>query len=173
MNQFGDTRAEYALADVLGFSKQFPPPASRQSSFGLGSCSYFSSLPGGQYLQFETQAASDTLIGAVSRATPPFVTLSGDRRIHLEARALGAETLLHLTNDTNFGARPAATCQTLAATCSLSLSIPAGKVVTGVGVASPDNANPVAQALPFSVGGGSVSFTLSIASSSLVIVTMA
>jgi hypothetical protein len=53
------------------------------------------------------------------------------------------------------------------------VAIPAGKVVTGVGVASPDNASPAPQTLPYSVGGGSVSFTLSIARYSLVIITMA
>jgi hypothetical protein len=172
MNQFGDNRTEYALADVLGFSKAVPPPASRQNTFGLGACSYFSSLLGGQYLKSGTQAAYDSLIGAVLRAAPAFVTLAGDPRIHLEARAFGADTLLHLTNYINFGAQPAATFQTVATTCSISVAVPAGKVVTGVWVASPDNASPAPQALPYSVGGGSVSLTLSIARYSLVIITM-
>jgi hypothetical protein len=171
MTELGADRSEYALADVLGFSKASALPPTKQSSFGKGHCYYFSDLLGGQYLRDNAQAAYDKLIGIGLQTVTPSVTLSGDRRIHLEATTLGADTIVHLVNFTSLGDRPRP-FTTLSTKCTLSVAIPAGKQVTSVAVSSPDNPDPAMAPVPYSVIGATVSVPLTVATYALVAVTI-
>jgi hypothetical protein len=168
----GDPRSEFALADVLGFSATAPLPSSKLNRFGLGTCMFFSDLPGGDYLRSDLEAAYTKLTAQIQRVVPAFVTLSGDRRVHLEARQLGNDMILQLTNFTNLGAVPASTFTTLPTGCTLAVTIPAGTQVAAVQVSSPDAPSSAFQAVPYSVASGTATFSLSVVQYSLVVLTL-
>ncbi|MEV7027774.1 hypothetical protein, partial [Kitasatospora sp. NPDC093558] len=161
LDQFGTPRAEFALADVLGFKKADPLPASRKTAFGTGTCWYVQALPGLGYLSNNDQASADQLLTPVRQSAPPSVTLAGDRRIHLEARWLGADTIVHLVNFTNFGDAPA-DYRTTPANCTLSYALPADTAVAAVTVATPDGTDPAPKPVPYTVTGTTVSVPLTV-----------
>jgi hypothetical protein len=172
LNALGDTRSEFALADVLGFSAAQPLPSSKLNQFGLGTCSFFSDLPAGDYLRSDLQTAYNKLTADIQRVVPPFVQVAGDRRVHLESTQLGNEMILQLTNFTNLGAAPALTFTTLPTTCTVTVTIPAGRQVVAVRVSSPDRLSPAFQPVPFSVAGGKATFLLTLLQYSLVALTL-
>ncbi|MFB7469924.1 hypothetical protein [Kitasatospora sp. NPDC056184] len=172
LDEYGTRRAEFALADVLGLRRADPLPASRRNAFGAGVCWYLGGdLPGLAYLRTADQAAGDRLLAPVREAAPPALGLSGDRRIHLEARRLGEETVVHLVNFTNFGDTPAAFRST-PASCTLTYAVPAGRTVTAVTVATPDGTDPAPRPAPFTVTGAVLSVPLTVAQYSVVGITV-
>jgi hypothetical protein len=172
LNGLGDARSEFALADVLGFSITQPLPSTMLNQFGLGTCRFFSDLPGGDYLRSDLQTSYTKLTDEIQRVVTPFVTVAGDPRVHLEATQLGNDVVLQLTNFTAFGAEPAPTFNTVPTTCSVSFTIPTGRQVVAVRVSSPDNPSPAFQSVPFSVAGGKVTFSLTVVQYSLVDLTL-
>ncbi len=167
LNEFGDVRAEYALADVLGFSKRTPPPATKEANFGAGKVFYFLELPGWQYLRGTTQADYDKLIGSILSAVTPLVTTSADRRVHLEASSWGEETVLQFTNfigvTGNFKVVPTS--------FTVSVAVPEGRQVKEMAVSSPDNPTADLQPLSFAVDRGKVTFSLNLKQYSLVVMS--
>ncbi len=171
LDELGAARSEYALADVLGFGRADVPPTSKRNRFGSGTCWYVKDLVGLKYLTATDQASADLLLGPVREAAPPAVTLSGDRRIHLEVGRLGDDTVVQLVNFTCFGDAPAA-FRTVPAACTVALEVPAGKRVVGATVSSPDAPSPAPQPVPFSVTGSTVSVALTVAQYSLLTVSL-
>ncbi|MFF2750638.1 hypothetical protein ACFVVA_34535 [Kitasatospora sp. NPDC058048] len=171
LDELGGQRTEFALSDVLGLRRADPLPATRQNSYGSGSCWYVKALPGLSYLTKTDQASADQLLTAVRQSAPPEVTLAGDRRIFLDARRLGSDTVVHLVNFTNFGDTPAA-FRSAPANCTLSWALPAGASVSAVTVASPDGTDPAPKAVPYTVTGGTVSVPLTVAQYSVVTITV-
>ena len=169
LNEYGDTRTDYALADVLGFSRR-SRPAGKENSFGAGKAFYFGDLPGKKYLKDGTRAEYEKLIGAVLRGVTPFVTIDGDRRIHLEATRLGNDTLVHFTNFIGV-AGPSKLFRVVPTSFTVSVAIPEGKQVKAVNVTSSDNPTPDLQPVPFSIADSKVSFTLHLKQYSLVAVS--
>lgn len=170
LDELGTARSEYALADVLGFRKADPLPTTKQNRFGAGTCWYVQKLVGKSYLASTDQASADQLLGPVTAAAPPQVTLSGDRRIHLEVRRLGADTIVQLVNFTGFGDSPAA-FKTAPATCTVSLALPAGQRVLAATVSSPDGSSPAPQPVDFRVVGTTANVTLTVSQYSLLTLT--
>ncbi|MFJ2581619.1 hypothetical protein [Kitasatospora aureofaciens] len=170
LDQFGTPRTEFALSDVLGLKKADPLPASRKTTFGTGTCWYVQSLPGLSYLTTTDQASADQLLAPVRQSAPPAVTLTGDRRIHLEARVLGGDIVVHLVNFTNFGDSPA-DYRTTPANCTLSYTLPADTAVTAVTVATPDGTDPAPKPVPYTATGTTVSVPLTVVQYSLVTVS--
>lgn len=172
LDQVGTARGEYALADVLGFRKGDPLPASRENRFGAGTCRYFKSLLGRACLSATDQTSADTLLGPVRTAAPAAVTLAGDRRIHLEVGRLGDDTVVQLVNFTQFGDVPAA-FRTTPATCSVSLTVPEGKSVRAATVSSPDHASPAPRPVTWRMSGTTTAtIDLTVTQYSLVTVTL-
>ncbi|MQS17733.1 hypothetical protein F7Q99_37490 [Streptomyces kaniharaensis] len=174
LDELGARRGEFALSDVLGLKKADPLPASRQNAYGAGTCWYLRALPGLGYLRNTDQASADQLLTPVRRTAPPAVTLAGDRRIFLEARRLGSDTVVHLVNFTNFGETPAA-FRTTPANCTLSYALPAGATVTAVTVAivaTPDGTDPAPKPVPYTVIGATVSVPLTVVQYSVVTVSV-
>ncbi len=169
-DQLGTARTELALADVLGFRKADPLPASKENRFGSGVCWYFKALLGHSYLANTDQASADQLLAPVRAAAPAQVKLAGDRRIHLEASRLGDDTIVQLVNFTGFGDTPAA-FKVTPATCSVSLVVPAGKQVKAATVSSPDNASPAPQPVSWTVSGNEATLALTVKQYSLVTIT--
>ncbi|MFA8328921.1 hypothetical protein ACEPT7_05610 [Burkholderia ubonensis] len=169
LNEFGDARADFALADVLGFHKGGALPASRQAAFGAGRMVYFSDLPGKQYLLNGMQADSGRIVGALAGSAVPVVATDADRRIHVEANQLGNEMLLHFTN---FMFTASGVFQVQTTNFNVSATPPAGKRVTAVSVSSPDNADASLQPVPFSANGNTVTFALSVRQYSLVVLSL-
>ncbi|GAA3076360.1 hypothetical protein GCM10020000_72170 [Streptomyces olivoverticillatus] len=126
LDQWGTPRSEYALADVLGFRKADPLPASKDNHFGKGTCRYVKDLPGLGFLSNSDKAGAERLLGPVRAAAPPAVTLAGDERIHLELSRLGDDTIVQLVNFTHFADVPRAFTIT-PTTCTVTLTVPAGK----------------------------------------------
>ncbi|MFJ8311603.1 MULTISPECIES: hypothetical protein [unclassified Streptomyces] len=104
-------------------------------------------------------------------AAPPAVSLSGDRRIHLELSHLGNDTVVQLVNFTNFADSPAP-FTTTPATCAVTLTIPAGRQVTAAAVSSPDGASPAPVPVPWRVTGTTVTIDLTVIQYSLLTVTV-
>ncbi|RJQ66904.1 hypothetical protein D5S17_34505 [Pseudonocardiaceae bacterium YIM PH 21723] len=169
LDQLGSSRADFALADVLGLHRTDALPASKKNAFGQGTCWYFKDLLGKSFLG--NQSTSDQLLAPVRAAAPAFVTVTGDRRIHLEARQLGQDTVLHLVNFTNFGDTPAP-YRAASTSCTVWLAVPAGKQVAAVTVSSPDATSPDPQPVPYTPRDGGVAFTPTVAQYSLFTVTV-
>ncbi|WP_406340968.1 beta-galactosidase trimerization domain-containing protein [Streptomyces sp. NBC_00648] len=171
LDQLGTARSEYALADVLGLRKGDPLPVSRRQAFGAGSCWYFKDLLGLKYLSSTDQPSADRLLEAVRTAAPPTVTLTGDRRIHLELSHLGNDTLVQLVNFTGFGDTPAA-FRTTPTTCTVTLAVPAGQQVLAATVSSPDAASPAPRPVTWTVSGATAAVELTVSQYALLAVTM-
>ncbi|MFJ2581620.1 hypothetical protein [Kitasatospora aureofaciens] len=171
MDELGGRRAEFALSDVLGLRRADPLPATGQNAYGAGTCWYVQSLPGRSYLTTTDQASADQLLTPVRQSAPPAVTLAGDRRIFLEARRLGNDTVVHLVNFTNFGDTQA-DFRTTPANCTLSYALPAGVTVAAVTVATPDGTDPTPKPVPYTVTGSTVSVPLTVVQYSLVTMTV-
>ncbi len=169
-NHLGDTRAELALADVLGLSRTEPLPASKQHPFGQGRSFFFSELLGGQYLRSSSPAAFSSLVNAVLAVAPPMFSLTGDRRIQVEAKTLGNETLLHLLNFSQFGSVPVP-FTTIPKSAALSVVIPPGKQLSKVELASPDRGSPAPETVAHTQSGDRVNFTVNLAQYATVIIT--
>ncbi len=170
LDELGTARGEYALADVLGFRKGDPLPATLQNRFGSGVCWYVKDRPGHSYLAKTDSAAADRILAPVRAAAPPAVTLTGDSRIHLELSRRGDDTVVQLVNFTCFGDTPAA-FRTTPATCTVALTLPEGRRVLSATVSSPDTASPAPQPVPFTATGTTVDVTLTVAQYSLLTVT--
>ncbi|MGW5532549.1 hypothetical protein ACWESE_37270, partial [Streptomyces xanthochromogenes] len=171
LDAFGTARAEYALADVLGFRRADPLPAAGRHAYGAGTCWYFKDLPGLSYLAHTDAQSAERLLEPVRAVAPPAVSLAGDRRIHLELSRFGDDIVVQLVNFTQFGESPAPFTTTPAA-CTVSLSIPAGKQVTAAAVSSPDGASPAPVPVGWKVSGTTVSVDLTVIQYSLLTVTL-
>ncbi|MEU1817761.1 hypothetical protein ABZ543_21560 [Streptomyces roseifaciens] len=172
LDGLGTARSEYALADVLGFRKGDPLPASKQNRFGSGTCWYVKNLAGLSYLTGTDQASADQILAPVLAAAPPSVRLTGDRRIHMEVSRLGDDTVVQLVNFTCFGDAPA-TFRTTPAACSVALELPAGKRVLSATVSSPDGASPAPRPVTWQVAGTTATVSLTVGQYSLLTVTTA
>ncbi|PJN04943.1 hypothetical protein CG740_03465 [Streptomyces sp. CB01201] len=171
LDAFGTARAEYALADVLGFRKADPLPATSRHSYGAGACWYFKDLLGLSYLAHTDTPSADRLLDPVRTAAPPAVSLAGDRRIHLELSRYGDDTVVQLVNFTQFGESPG-TFTTTPAACTVSLTVPAGKQVTAAAVSSPDGASPAPVPVGWKVSGATASVDLTVLQYSLLTFTV-
>ncbi|MDG4533293.1 hypothetical protein [Streptomyces sp. AV19] len=172
LDELGASRAEFALADVLGFRRKDPVPAAHQNRFGAGTCFYFKDLLGKSFLTATGQADAAQLLAPVRAVAPPPVTLSsGDRRIYLEAGRLGDDTVVQLVNFTCFGDTPAAFATTPAA-CAVSVTVPEGKRVTAATVASPDGTSPAPQPVTWTTSGATATVAVTVAQYALLTVTV-
>lgn len=169
LNEYGDARPDYALADVLGFHADDDASAVQRGRFGSGGVVAIAALVGKQYLDGDDAAAYDALVAAITPAAQPTVTTDADRRVHLEVTGRGDHTLLHFTNflgvDGAFRVVP--TRFTVAA------AGPASKQVQAVAVAAPEADSPDWQSLPFTTSDGKAQFELSLQQYALVRVTWA
>lgn len=170
LDQFGSARGEYALADVLGFRKADPLPATKENRFGAGVCHYVRNLIGKSYLASTDQPSADQLLAPVRAAVTPAVTLTGDRRIHLEVGTLGDDTVVQLVNFTHCQDTPTA-FRTTPATCAVSVAVPAGKRVVSATVSTPDAPSPAPQPVSWRVTGSTATVDLTVAQYSLLTVT--
>ncbi|MBA8928323.1 hypothetical protein BC739_005540 [Kutzneria viridogrisea] len=169
LDQFGTTRTEFALSDVLGLRRADPLPASKQN----GTCWYHKDLLGLNYLTKTDQASADLLLGPVLRAAPPTVGLAaGDPRIHLEVNRLGSDLVLQLVNFTQFGDKPTE-FKAAPTTCTVRVDLPTGKQIGTVTVSSPDNPTPAPQPVPWTTSGSAATFDLTLQQYSLVRVIFA
>jgi hypothetical protein len=166
MNEYGDSRPNYALADVLGFNKGSSVPESNRNSFGSGAAYYFEDFLGGEYLRQSWRPAYDKVVGAILESVTPIVTVDGDRRIHVEARALGGETILHLTNFIGVTGE----FSVVPTQIGVEMLVPAGKQVQSVQVTSPDHETPEPRALDFSAADGKVKFPVDLRQYSVVLI---
>ncbi|WP_234366258.1 hypothetical protein [Streptomyces albireticuli] len=170
LDRFGSARAEYALADVLGFRKADPLPATKENRYGAGFCHYVRNLIGKSYLASTDQPSADQLLAPVRAAVTPSVTLTGDRRIHLEVGTLGDDTVVQLVNFTHCQDTPTA-FRTTPATCTVSVAVPAGKRVLAATVSTPDAPSPAPQPVAWRVTGSTAAVDLTVAQYSLLTVT--
>jgi hypothetical protein len=226
MNEYGDNRADPALADVLGLTREMDPslggrtpnqagrPFYRhrqrrttdeeglplaglvnprggapavvsgldgsgppfyqlagpspvvRNSFGAGQAFYFASLLGLAYLNTTDPTAAEQLLGPVLQVVQPSVTTDAGQSVHLEVKELDGDTVLHFTNFTGVTGN----LSVVPTSFSVSVAIPSGQEVRFVEVTSPDNPTPEREAVPYTVEDGRVSFPLTVAQYSVVII---
>ncbi len=168
LNEFGTVLSDYALADLLGFSKIDPLPAEAQNIYGAGSVLFYSSLLGKSYFVSNDATALEILTAAIQATSTVSVTTDADRRVHFELSHLGDETVLQFVNfigvDGTFSVVPT--------TFSVSLDVPAGKQVTEVALTSPDLPNtPALEPIFYTVSEQQVSFNMTLDQYALVVVS--
>lgn len=171
-DQYGSTRTQYALADVLGVTKAAALPATRTQRFGAGEARLIADLPGRKYLTSASDATAATakFMSAVNDLTTSWLTTDADRRVHFELResADGQRLMLHQVNsigmDGSFTVVPASHTTTI--------HVPAGQEVTGVEVTSPDNATQTSTALAYTTAGQDVTFTTPVNEYAVVVVSL-
>ena len=168
LDEYGAERAEYALADVLGFSKADPMPTEAQNSFGSGAAFFYSSLLGKDYFVNASSLARQSLLDAVQlSSTIPFST-DADHRVHIELSRLGDHDVLQLTNFIGVNG----TFAVVPTSFSVTLDVPAGKAVTRVAVTSPDSLDtPALSPLAYTEGNDQITFDVALQQYSLVLVS--
>jgi hypothetical protein len=171
LNEYGDPRSEFALADVLGISRRTPLPATQHHRFGDGQAFWFADFPGRQYLNQTEPTARDRLVGAVLQGLTPFITTDADPRVHLEATTFLGDTILHFTNLT--GVRGLRGFTVAPTRFTVWVQVPDGKEVQAVETSSPDVASPALAPLDFSASFGQVRFALDLVQYALVVIRWA
>ncbi len=166
-NGFGDSRSDYALADLLDFHRDDPTPPRTNRRVGAGRVVHFAELLGWQYLRQTTASAAERLLTAIRAGAPAIVETDADRRVHVEARRWREESLLHFTNLT--GVRGPREFRVTPTRFTVRARIPAERSVGAVRVASPDEPGPDLLDLPFQESDGWVEFPLRVQQYSLVV----
>ncbi|SFI80971.1 Beta-galactosidase trimerisation domain-containing protein [Nitrosomonas sp. Nm34] len=168
LDEYGTARADYALANLLGFSKQDALPAEKENTFGKGSVRFFSASLGKNYFVSSDATSLQQLSGAVQATSTIPLTTDADRRVHFELSQLGNHTILQLVNfigvNGSFTVEPT--------TFSVNLKIPDGKEVTGVALTSPDSPNtPGLRPLDYTASNQQISFNVMLNQYALVVVS--
>ncbi|TYP74450.1 MULTISPECIES: beta-galactosidase trimerization domain-containing protein [Nitrosomonas] len=168
LDEYGTARADYALADLLGFSKSDSLPAEKQNTFGTGSVLFFSASLGKDYFVSSDATALEKLSGAVQATNTMPLTTDADRRVHFELSQLGNQTILQFVNfigvNGSFTVEPT--------TFSVNLKIPDGKEVTGVALTSPDSTNtPGLRPLDYTASNQQIIFNVMLNQYALVVVS--
>jgi hypothetical protein len=136
------------------------------NSFGAGRALYVPALPGLAYLNSTDPAAMDQLLSPILQVVTPSVTTDAGQSVHLEVKELDGDTILHFTNFTGVTGN----LTVVPTDFSVSVAIPTGQEVRSVEVTSPDNPTPEREAVRYSVEDGKVSFPLTVAQYSVVII---
>ena len=167
LNEYGNPRNNYALADVLGFSKGSPLPDSKTTSFGAGTCSYFSQRLGKQYLVNNTASARNTIASKVRNSSNISVSTNADRRIYVETSRLDEKAILQFTNfiglNGNFSVEPQ--------TINVTYTVPELKQVASVKLTNPDIAGANQSNVSYTTNGSEISFNIPITQYAMVIVS--
>ncbi|MCO6427238.1 cadherin-like domain-containing protein [Nitrosomonas communis] len=167
LDEYGTARADYALADLLGFSKRDPLPAEKHNTFGAGNVLFSSVSLGKNYFVSSDATALQKLSGAVQATSTIPLTTDADRRVHFELSQLGNQTILQFVNfigvDGSFTVEPT--------NFTVSLKIPDGKQVTGVALTSPDLPNtPALSPLNYTTANQQISFDVALNQYALVVI---
>ena len=168
LDAFGAARADYALADLLGFSKTDPLPTEAQNSYGSGAVFYYSGLLGKDYFVNTSSVARQSLLEAVQQTSSIPLSTDADHRVHIELSELGEHAILQFTNfigvDGAFSVTPTS--------FTVTLDVPAGKQVTGVALTSPDSVDtPAFSPVAYTEGNQQISFDVALHQYSLVLVS--
>lgn len=134
MDQFGISRQELALSEVLGFKRSGFRPGQKVQTYGRGRAYSFSGLPGKAYFANAVTAATSAndLMNVLKQASTAVFTSSADRRIHIELteKTKQSQTIVQLVN---FMAMDGSgTVKPVTTTAPISLTIPTGKRVRAV-----------------------------------------
>ncbi|MCI5195498.1 MAG: PKD domain-containing protein [Candidatus Electrothrix sp. AW5] len=159
LDEYGTARSDYALADLLGFTKNDPLPAEAQNTYGNGTVLFYSDLLGKQYFVSSNAEAGQALSDAVKATSNLPLTTDADRRVHFELSHINDTTVLQFVNfigvDGNFSVEPTS--------FSVTLDIPTGKQVTGVALTSPDLPDtPALSPIPYTESEQQVSFNVNL-----------
>lgn len=167
MDQYGSSRSNYALADVLGFNAGGALPQENLNTFGSGKAQYFAARLGKDYMVNGSDSTRATLAAAVRSNADVRLQLSGDDRIHAELSTLGNKTIIQLANfiglDGNFSV--------FNATAGLTYQLPAGREVVSVTLSNPDNGAVAPTAVDYSLNGSQLSFSVPLTQYALIEVT--
>lgn len=169
-DEYGNSRSEYALADLLGLKKAAALPSSKTQSYGSGQTQFFSGLLGKQYFASTSEgpAAAASLLLAIRATSMPWLTTNADKNVHMELSSGKSKLILQYVNFT--GAHGSFTVTpTIALT---TLNLPAGMEVAAVELTSPDQAAPLSVALPYSKTQKDVTFTVTVAEYALVVLSL-
>lgn len=168
LDEYGSELPEYALADVLGFSKSDPLPEQAQHQYGAGEMIFYSALLGKSYFVTSDASALATLSGAVEQTSTIPLSTDADRRVHIELSRADNEMVLQFVNfigmDGSFSVVPTS--------FSVSLTVPAGKQVAEVALTSPDLPTTALDPISYSEAGQVVTFDVSLQEYSLVVVSL-
>lgn len=169
LDEYGTVRSNFALADLLGFSKGGALPVENENTHSSGAkMHFFSSLLGKDYFVSNDASALQKLSAAIQATSAVPLITDADRRIHFELSHLDDQTVVQFVNfigvDGNFSVVPSS--------FSVSLDIPTEKQVTGVALTSPDLPNtPALSQLPYTVSNQKVSFDVALSQYALVVVS--
>lgn len=136
------------------------------NSYGAGRAHYFPALLGLAYLNTTDPAAMDQLLSPILAVVTPSVSTDAGQSVHLEVKELDGDTVLHFTNFTGV----TGDLSVVPTTFTVSVAIPTGQQVRSVEVTSPDNPTPEREAINYSAADGNVSFSLTVAQYSVVII---
>ena len=171
LDEYGNSRSNYALADVLGFNKSDPLPSSTTHNFGTGTISYYSSRLGKQYLVNNTASARSTIANNVRANSNINISTNADRRIYAETSQLGGQAgdqaILQFSNyiglNGNFSVEPR--------TINVTYTVPELKQVSSVKVTNPDVLGTNLSNVSYTTNGSQISFSIPITQYAMVIVS--
>lgn len=168
MDQYGVTRSNYALADLLGFNLGDTVPASNVQSYGAGETHYFAERLGKLYLTENTTSARSSLANAVTGSSSSEVSVNADDRVYLETSRLGQQDILQFTNFIGMDG----TFSVASTTVSVTYTMPEGETVQSVVVTNPDTANTSPTNLGYNQNGNQITFDVPLTQYAMVVVSL-
>ena len=167
MNEYGTTRGNYALADLLGFNRWDALPNTKVQNYGSGKTHYFSAPLGKQYLSNSLTSARTTLANKVRSTSTVNVTTNADDRVYVETTQLNKQAVLQFTNfiglNGNFSVVPT--------NISVTYAVPAGETVNNIKLSNPDNTNTSGSSVAYSQNGSKITFNIPLTQYALVVVS--
>lgn len=167
LNEYGNARANYALADVFGFNKSDPLPTSSSNTFGAGRLDYYSQRLGKQYLNTNNATARTTIANTVRTSSSINISTNADQRIYVETSELGEQAVLQFTNFIGLNGSFSIEPQTI----NVTYTVPELKQVASIMLTNPDTLGANQSNVSFSQNGSEISFNISVTQYAMVVVS--
>ncbi|RVU83622.1 hypothetical protein EOL70_14940 [Leucothrix sargassi] len=167
MDQYGNIRSSYALADLLGFDVNDTQPSSKVQNYGAGQTHYFSTRLGKEYLTSGSSSARTLLANKVRNNSDVAITTNANDSIYVESTRIDQQAVLQFTNFIGLNGTFSVTPTNI----SVTYTIPTGESVTGVTITNPDTTNTARTALNYTQSGNTITFNVPLTQYALVVVS--
>ncbi|MCK5919171.1 MAG: tandem-95 repeat protein, partial [Cocleimonas sp.] len=167
LNEYGNTRGNYALASLLGFNKGDTIPNETTNTIGAGSIHYYAERLGKQYLTTNNSSARNKIASDIRSKSNINIQTNADSRIYVETSQLGEQAVLQFVNyigmNGSFSIEPR--------TIEVTYTIPELKQVSSIVLTNPDNTAASPSNIVFTQSGSDISFNIPITQYALVLIS--
>jgi hypothetical protein len=169
-DEYGSSRPQYALSEVLGVNKGSTLPRSKMNPYGAGAAYFFADLLGKKYFTntSDSLTATASLLAAVKATSAPWLTTNAHQKVHIELSQGDNKLFLQYVNFIGL----TGTFSVVPTSALTTLKVPAGKEVVSVKLTTPGNGLAVLTPLDCSKTEQDVSFTVPVNAYALVVISL-